>query len=363
MIINVAINGYGRIGQCILRALYSSEHQDRPFRVVAINELTDLETLTYLTRYDTTHGRFPLAVENDGQHLMIDGDRILPLNHADPRQLPWAELDIDLVLECSGSFCDRATAQQHLDAGAKRLLFSQPAAADIDATVVFGYNQHQLKPEHRIASSASCTTNCVVPVLDLLHREFGIEQGVTTTIHSAMNDQPVIDSYHRSDLRLSRSAMQSIVPVDTGLARGIDRLLPELAGRFQCNHLRVPTTNVSLMDLSLQLTRPATVEAVNRLLRDAAQGTLQGLLGYTDDPHASVDFNTDPRSGIVDGTQTRVSGGKLLKLMCWFDNEWGFANRMLDVANCWLQSVEAGTSNRNQDRTQNSNVNADRKVP
>ncbi len=340
MSFNIAINGYGRIGQCILRALYSSELKDLPFRVVAINELTDLETLTYLTRYDTTHGRFPLAVENDGQHMIINGDRILPLNQPDPSQLPWADLDIDLVLECSGSFCDRTTAQIHLDAGAKRLLFSQPAATDIDATIVYGYNQHLLKPEHQIASSASCTTNCVVPVLDLLQREFGIEQGVTTTIHSAMNDQPVIDSNHRSDLRLARSAMQSIIPVDTGLARGIDRLLPQLAGRFQCNHLRVPTTNVSLMDLSLQLTRPASVDAVNQLLRQAALGPLQGLLGYTDDPHASVDFNTDPRSSIVDGTQTRVSGDRLLKLMCWFDNEWGFANRMLNVAHHWLQATQ-----------------------
>lgn len=339
MSFNIAINGYGRIGQCILRALYSSANRDRPFRVVAINELTDLETLTYLTRYDTTHGRFPLAVENDGQYLMIDGDRILPLNQPDPGKLPWAELDIDLVLECSGSFCERSIAQLHLDVGAKRLLFSQPAATDIDATVVFGYNQQQLRPEHQIASSASCTTNCVVPVLDLLHRRFGIEHGVTTTIHSAMNDQPVIDSNHRSDLRLARSAMQSIIPVDTGLARGIDRLLPELAGRFQCNHLRVPTTNVSLMDLSLQLARPTSAAEINQLLRDAAQGSLQGLLGYTDEPHASIDFNTDPRSGIVDGTQTRVSGGQLLKLMCWFDNEWGFANRMLDVADHWLQSA------------------------
>tara|TARA_R110001583_G_scaffold2626_2_gene18605 strand:- start:1680 stop:2744 length:1065 start_codon:yes stop_codon:yes gene_type:complete len=348
---NIAINGYGRIGQCVLRALYSgdrSKDSARPFRVVAINELTNLDTLTYLTRYDTTHGRFPLPVENDDSHLLIDGDRILALNQPDPRKLPWSELEVDLVLECSGSFCDRASAEIHLQAGAKRLLFSQPAAADIDATVVYGFNHQSLRPEHRIASSASCTTNCVVPVLDLLHRGFGIEQGVTTTIHSAMNDQPVIDSNHRTDLRLSRSALQSIIPIDTGLARGIDRLLPELAGRFQCNHLRVPTTNVSLMDLSLQLSTPTTPAAVNDLLRHATrQGPLLGLLGYTDEPHASVDFNTDPRSGIVDGTQTRVSGDRLLKLMCWFDNEWGFANRMLDVAQVWLQpEVAQGRDNR-----------------
>lgn len=340
-IFNIAINGYGRIGQCVLRSLYASDRRGaatRPFRVVAINELTDLDTLTYLTRYDTTHGRFPLPVEHDGKHLLIDGDQILALNQPDPHLLPWRDLEVDLVLECSGSFCDRASAEIHLQAGAKRLLFSQPAAADIDATIVFGFNHQHLQPDHKIASSASCTTNCVVPVLDLLHRGFGIEHGVTTTIHSAMNDQPVIDSNHRTDLRLSRSALQSIIPIDTGLARGIDRLLPELAGRFQCNHLRVPTTNVSLMDLSLQLSSPTTPAAVNELLRNAtAQGPLLGLLGYTDEPHASIDFNTDPRSGIVDGTQTRISGNRLLKLMCWFDNEWGFANRMLDVAEIWLQ--------------------------
>jgi D-erythrose 4-phosphate dehydrogenase len=338
---NIAINGYGRIGQCVLRALYSNAQRGpdgRPFRVVAINELTDLETLTYLTRYDTTHGRFPLPVEHDDTHLLIDGDRILALNQPDPRLLPWAKLEVDLVLECSGSFSDRSRAEIHLQAGAKRLLFSQPADADIDATIVFGFNHQNLQPKHRIASSASCTTNCLVPVLDLLHREFGIEQGLTTTVHSAMNDQPVIDSNHRTNLRLSRSALQSIIPIQTGLARGIDRLLPELAGRFQCNHLRVPTTNVSLMDLSLQLSTPTTPKAVNQLLERATlQGPLQGLLGYTDEPHASVDFNTDPRSGIVDGTQTRISGDRLLKLICWFDNEWGFANRMLDVAQIWLQ--------------------------
>ncbi|WP_421867540.1 type I glyceraldehyde-3-phosphate dehydrogenase [Motiliproteus sp.] len=346
MSFNIAINGYGRIGQCILRALYSSSSQPRPFNVVAINELSDIYTLTYLTRYDTTHGRFPLPVDHDGQHLLINGDRILMLNQPDPTKLPWDELKIDLVLECSGSFCSREIAQQHLDSGAKRLLFSQPAASDIDATVVYGFNQHSLKPEHQIASSASCTTNCVVPVLDLLEREFGIVNGVTTTIHSAMNDQPVIDSYHQTDLRLTRSSMQSIIPVDTGLARGIDRLLPQLAGRFQCNHLRVPTTNVSLMDLSLQLAQDTCTEAVNQLLRDAAAGPLNGLLGYTDEPHASIDFNTDPRSGIVDATQTRVSG-RLLKLLCWFDNEWGFANRMLDVADCWLGQGPATQQNSN----------------
>jgi D-erythrose 4-phosphate dehydrogenase len=332
---SVAINGYGRIGQSVLRALYTDTRY-RDLNVVAINELADIDTITYLTRYDTTHGRFPLSVDHDGSHLLINGDRIRTLNEANPDRLPWAELDIDLLLECSGSYCDRATAERHLNSGAKKLLFSQPAEHGIDATIVYGFNDHQLKSEHRIVSNASCTTNCVVPILDLLDRELGIEQGVTTTIHSAMNDQPVIDSYHHTNLRLTRSALQSIIPVDTGLSKGIDRLLPHLAGKFECLHLRVPTINVSLMDLSLVVQRPTCVDEINSLIREAAETELVGLLGYTKEPHASSDFNTDPRSCILDSTQTRVSRGTLVKLICWFDNEWGYANRMLDVAQRWL---------------------------
>lgn len=335
MSFRVAINGYGRIGQCVLRAIYDNGLQDY-LQVVALNELSDIETVTYLTRYDTTHGRFPIPVEHDGTHLIIGRDKIAVLNQPTPEQLPWKALDVDLVLECSGSFSDRETAQKHLDAGAKRLLFSQPAKPDVDATIVYGLNHQQLSNEMRIVSAASCTTNCVVPVLELLHRELGIIQGVTTTIHSAMNDQPVIDSYHQTDLRLTRSAIQSIIPVDTGLARGIDRLLPELAGRFECLHLRVPTINVSVMDMSINVARPTSVEEVNAIIQKAASGHLKGLLGYTEEPHASVDFNRDPHSAVVDGTQTRVSGTQMIKLLCWFDNEWGFANRMLDIAKDWL---------------------------
>ncbi|MBV1788407.1 erythrose-4-phosphate dehydrogenase [Marinobacterium sp. D7] len=336
MAYRVAINGYGRIGQSVLRAIYERGLQHE-LQLVALNELSDIDTVTYLTRYDTTHGRFPLPVSNDGESLLIADDRIRVLNQEDPRKLPWDELAVDLVLECSGSFSSRAMAEQHLAAGAARLLFSQPAQADVDATIVCGVNQHSLKASDRIVSAASCTTNCVIPILDLLDRHFGIEHGVTTTIHSAMNDQPVIDSYHRTDLRLTRSALQSIIPVDTGLDRGIDRLLPQLAGRFRCLHVRVPTINVSLMDMSLNLRRDTSAEEVNALMRAAAEsGPLLGLLGYTEEPHASVDFNRDPRSGVVDGTQTRVAGERMLKLMCWFDNEWGFANRMLDVAQHWL---------------------------
>ncbi|WP_432471693.1 type I glyceraldehyde-3-phosphate dehydrogenase [Amphritea sp. HPY] len=336
MAYRVAINGYGRIGQCVLRAIYEGGFRDQ-LQVVALNELSDIDTVSYLTRYDTTHGRFPLPVDHDGQNLLINGDSIRVLSKEDPRQLPWAEMDIDLVLECSGSFSDRATAQLHLDSGAKRLLFSQPAEPDVDATIVYGYNQQLLAANQQVVAAGSCTTNCIVPVLDLLHRELGIVSGVTTTIHSAMNDQPVIDSYHQTDLRLTRSAMHSIIPVDTGLNKGIERLLPELTGRFESLHLRVPTINVSVLDISLDLATKTSAREINGILRLAAANQLNGLLGYTEEPHASVDFNRDPRSGIVDGTQTRVSGGNMLKLLCWFDNEWGFANRMLDVADSWLR--------------------------
>lgn len=326
----IAINGYGRIGQCVLRALI--ERNDPSFEVVAINELSGLDTITYLTRYDTTHGRFPGRVESRDGHLIINGHAIQVLSEENPDRLPWRALGIDLVLECSGSFKDRATAERHLAAGAGRLLFSQPAESDVDATIVSGINDDDLTPDVRVVSAASCTTNCLVPILTVLDEALGIEHGVTTTIHSAMNDQPVIDAYHQTDLRLTRSAMQSIVPVDTGLARGINRLMPHLAERFECLHVRVPTINVSAMDMSICVKRDTSASEVNRLLREASESRLPDLLGYTEEPMASIDFNHDPRSGIVDATQTRVAGGRLLKLLCWFDNEWGFANRMLDVA-------------------------------
>ncbi|MBN0988418.1 type I glyceraldehyde-3-phosphate dehydrogenase [Amphritea pacifica] len=335
MAYRVAINGYGRIGQSVLRAIYECGYREQ-LQVVAINELSDIETVTYLTRYDTTHGRFPLPVSHNGTELLINGDRIRVLNEASSSAMPWQTLDIDLVLECSGSFSDRPTAQQHLDSGARKLLFSQPAGSDVDATVIYGFNQQLLAAEQTIVAAGSCSTNCIVPILDLLHRELGIISGLTTTIHSAMNDQPVIDSYHQTDLRLTRSAMQSIIPVNTGLHRGIDRLLPELAGRFESLHVRVPTINVSLLDISLNVSEETSAAQVNQIIRRAAEGPLRGLLGYTEEAHASVDFNRDSRSGVVDGTQTRVSGGNMIKLMCWFDNEWGFANRMLDVAQAWL---------------------------
>lgn len=331
----VAINGYGRIGQSVLRALYMSPLRDQ-FTVVAINELADVETITYLTRYDTTHGRFPLPVSHQDNTLIVGGDKIEILCCKDPRHLPWAERDIDLVFECSGSFHDRETAELHIKSGAKKLLISHPGCQEVDATIVFGVNEGLLQKQHHIISNASCTTNCILPVLHLLDTHFGIMSGVITTVHSAMNDQPVIDSYHNTNLRLTRSALQSIVPVDTGLAKGIQRISPQFENRFQCLHLRVPTINVSLMDLSVNLREKVSIDTVNALFESAAENELKGLLGYTQDAHASVDFNTDSRSCVVDGTQTRVCADRLVKLICWFDNEWGFANRMLDVAHKWL---------------------------
>lgn len=343
MTYRVAINGYGRIGQCVLRALYENGYRDHPvhgMKVVAINELANIDTLTYLTRYDTTHGRFPGQVSADETHLFIGDDRIRVFNQPDPREINWQDQNIDLLLECSGSFNDRATANLHIDKGASRLLFSQPAKPDVDATIVYGINEEQLSPGHRIVSSASCTTNCIVPVLKTLHDTLGIDYGSMTTIHSAMNDQPVIDAYHQNDLRLTRSALHSIIPVDTGLAKGIDRLLPELRGRFTTSAVRVPTINVSCIDLTVQLSRDTSATEINRILQQATFGRLEGILGFTNEPHASVDFNHDARSCIVDGTQTQVSANRLVRLLCWFDNEWGFANRMLDVAGYWLAAAD-----------------------
>lgn len=335
----VALNGYGRIGRCVLRALCERGVQ-ADFEVVAINDLADMASIEYLTRFDSTHGRFPGEVTVDGNNLLINGRGIRVTRSATPEGIDWAALDIDLVLECSGAYNTRADGQRFLDANAPAVLFSQPMAseADVDATVVFGINQNCLTGNERLVSNASCTTNCGVPLLRLLDQAIGLEYVSITTIHSAMNDQPVIDAYHHEDLRRTRSAFQSVIPVSTGLARGIERLLPELAGRIQAKAVRVPTVNVSCLDITLQTARDTCASEVNQILHDAARsGPLQGLLAYTELPHASCDFNHDPHSAIVDASQTRVSGPRLVNLLAWFDNEWGFANRMLDVAGHYLR--------------------------
>lgn len=333
----LAINGYGRIGRCVLRALH--ERNDLPdMQIVAINDLTDARTLAHLTKYDSTHGRFVGEVLlESADRLRVNGQAVKVLSHSGIAGLPWAQLEVDLVLECSGCFSDRATAEQHLAAGARRLLFSQPAQSDVDATIVYGINDKTLDRSHRIISSASCTTNCVVPVIKALDEQFGVEYGVITTIHSAMNDQPVIDAYHNQDLRKTRSAVQSIIPVDTEIAKGIGRILPHLDGRFSAQAMRVPTVNVSAIDLTVTVRNDACVVSVNEAIRQAARLSVADVLSCTDEPLASCDFNHDPRSAIVDLSQTRVSGQHLIKVLAWFDNEWAYANRMLDVANAIYQ--------------------------
>ncbi|MGL5392287.1 MAG: erythrose-4-phosphate dehydrogenase [Shewanella sp.] len=328
--IRVAINGYGRIGRSILRALYESGKRQQ-IQIVAINELAKPEAIIHLTQYDTTHGRFGLKVKRHEQQMLIGDDAITLLHEPDPAKLPWRQLDIDIVYEATGAILDRQSCEAHLRAGAKRVLVSHPSSADVDGTIVYGVNHELLRAEHTVVSNASCTTNCIVPVIDVLDKHFGVKSGAITTIHSAMNDQQVIDAYH-DDLRRTRAAGQSIIPVDTKLARGIERILPHMKDKFEAISVRVPTINVTAIDLSVTLAKAVDIARVNQVLESAANGRFNGILGYTDEPLVSCDFNHDPRSSIVDGTQTRVSAGHLVKLLLWCDNEWGFANRMLDTS-------------------------------
>lgn len=341
--LRVAINGYGRIGRCFLRAIHEAGLADR-IHVAAINEPADLDSIVYLTRFDSTHGRFPGEVVQEGQTLRINGQPVAISHARTPAGVDWRAHQPDLLVECSGQYGRRHELQAFLDAGIPRLLLSHPgySAADVDATIVYGINRHELAPCHRLVSAASCTTNAVIPVLHLLDETLGIEQVLLTTLHSVMNDQPLIDGYHHTDLRRTRSAMQSIIPVSTGLARGVERLLPRLKGRVQAKAIRVPTLNVSAIDLVVTLRQDCDAAQLNRLFAAAAEGPLQSLLAYSGAPHASIDFNHDPRSVIVDGSQTRCSAGRLVNLLLWFDNEWGFVNRMLDIVQGWLLPPPGG---------------------
>lgn len=330
MAIKLAINGFGRIGRNILRAVYENNKQHQ-FQIVAINELADPKGVAHLLKYDSSHGRFAFDVALTDKGISVDGDQIALLSEPDPLLLPWTELDVDIVLECTGVFYSRQHADWHLTAGAKKVLYSHPADTDIDATVIYGINQQLLTPQMQVVSAGSCTTNCIVPVIQVLDQHFGVESGTITTIHASMNDQQVIDAYH-NDLRRTRAASQSIIPVDTRLARGIERIMPHLAGRFEAIAVRVPTVNVTAMDLSVTLNQDVTIDMINQALKQAKLGQLQGILDYTEEPLVSVDFNHDPHSCIVDGSQTRVSHKRLVKCLVWCDNEWGFANRMLDTA-------------------------------
>ena len=337
MSIRIAINGYGRIGRCVLRALYESGKREE-MEIVAVNEPASLEAIAHLTQFDSTHGRFHGEVSHEDGFLVVNGDRIHCSREDDIRRCPWSRLNVDVALECSGKYTDRSSAEAHLQSGARKVIFSCPAARDVDATIVCGYNEDALSSEDTVISNASCTSNCITHIIDLLHERLHIENGIISTIHSMMNDQPVIDAYHNPDLRKNRSSGNSIIPVNTGLATGIDRLFPHLQGRFQAVSLRVPTMNVSAMQLTARTRLDADADAVNLIFRRAAEGPLAGILGYTELPLVSCDFTHDPRSAVVDGNQTSVSGGKLINIMAWFDNEWGYANRMLDAVSAVLRA-------------------------
>ena len=326
----IAINGYGRIGRSGLRALYESNHY-RNLKIVAINELSDIKTIAHLTKYDTTHGRFSGSVEIADNNLYVNNDYIKIYGMPEIEKLPWAALDVDVVLECTGFFTSRKDAVKHIQQGAKKVIFSNPAEKNVDATIIYGINDDILTADHSIISNASCTTNCIIPVIKIINEKLGIEFGTITTIHSMMNDQPIIDAYHHRDLRQTRCAGQSIIPVDTELAKGIDRILPDLAGCFEAVSMRVPTINVSAMDITLIVKKDTDANQVNTIFKNKINGRLSDVFGYTEEPLASCDFNHDYRSSVVDGNQTRVSGTRLVKILAWFDNEWGYANRMLDT--------------------------------
>lgn len=336
MTIRVAINGFGRIGRNILRAIFENQLQQQ-IQVVAINELADAEGMAHLLKYDSSHGRFGFDVELNDEQLTVGGQTIALFHQEDAATLPWQQLQVDIVMECTGVYSSRTDAMLHLQAGAQKVLFSHPAGQDIDATVIYGINHQQLTPTMRVVSAGSCTTNCIIPVLSVLDKNFGVESGTITTIHASMNDQQVIDAYH-PDLRRTRAASHSIIPVDTKLALGIERIMPHLAGRFEAIAVRVPTLNVTAMDLSVTLHQDVTVADINAALKQAGQQLLPQILDYTEEPLVSVDFNHDPHSCIVDGSQTRVSHKRLVKCLVWCDNEWGFANRMIDTARAMMQS-------------------------
>jgi glyceraldehyde 3-phosphate dehydrogenase len=329
MSIKVGINGYGRIGRNILRALYEGG-RNKEIEIVAVNDLGDPETNAHLTRYDSAHGPFPGEVGVDGDHMIVNGDRIRVLSERNPAQLPWRELGVDIVHESTGFFASRDKAAAHLEGGAKKVIISAPAGKDVDATIVYGVNHQTLTPEHKVISNASCTTNCLAPLVQPLHQAIGLTSGLMTTIHSYTNDQVLTDVFH-TDLRRARSATQSMIPTSTGAAAAVGLVLPELDGRLDGFAVRVPTINVSLVDLSFQAARATSKEEVHEVLKNASNGALKGILAYNDEPLVSIDFNHNPASSIYEASQTKVIDGTLVKVLAWYDNEWGFSNRMLDT--------------------------------
>jgi glyceraldehyde 3-phosphate dehydrogenase len=329
MPVKVAINGYGRIGRNILRALYESKRTNE-IQVVAVNDLGDAKTNAHLTKYDTAHGPFPLPVGVDGDSLVVGGDRIRVCAERDPSKLPWGQLGVDIVLECTGLFTTKEKAGMHLKAGAKKVIISAPGGKDVDATIVYGVNHKTLKASHTVISNASCTTNCLAPLAKVLHDSVGIVRGIMTTVHAYTNDQVLTDVYH-SDLRRARSATQNMIPTKTGAAAAVGLVLPELDGKLDGFAVRVPTINVSLVDLTFEAGRATSAKEIDDAVKKASQGALKGVLAFVDEPLVSSDFNHNPASSLYDTSLTKVIEGKLVKVCSWYDNEWGFSNRMLDT--------------------------------
>jgi len=335
MAINVGINGYGRIGRNVLRALYESRRNDE-LRIVAINDLGDANTNAHLTRRDTAHGPFPGKIAVEGNHMVVNGDRVRVLAERDPSKLPWGELGAELVLECTGLFASKEKSSKHLAGGARKVVISSPAEG-VDATIVYGVNHDTLRRDMTVISNASCTTNCLAPLVKPLHDTLGLVSGIMTTVHAYTNDQVLTDVYH-SDLRRARSATMSMIPTKTGAAAAVGLVLPELKGRLDGFAVRVPTINVSFVDLTFTAKRATTAKEVNDILRAASAGALKGILDYTEEPLVSIDFNHNPASGTVDAQLTRVLDGTLVKVCAWYDNEWGFSNRMLDTTLAWARA-------------------------
>jgi glyceraldehyde 3-phosphate dehydrogenase len=339
MPIKVAINGYGRIGRNILRAHYEGGKK-HDLQFVALNDLGDAQTNAHLTKYDTAHGRFPGTVEVDGDYMVVNGDRIRVCAQKDPAQLPWKELGVDVVLECTGLFTSKAKTSAHIAAGAKKVIISAPGDKDVDATIVYGVNHNVLKAAHTVISNASCTTNCLAPLVKALHDRIGVVNGLMTTVHAYTNDQVLTDVYHK-DLRRARSATMSMIPTKTGAAAAVGLVLPELNGKLDGYAMRVPTINVSVVDLAFVAKRSTTVDEVNAAVKQAADTDLKGILVFNKEPLVSIDFNHHPASSIFDATLTKVSEGTLVKVCAWYDNEWGFSNRMLDTTVAFMKAGAA----------------------
>ncbi|HVN98574.1 MAG TPA: type I glyceraldehyde-3-phosphate dehydrogenase [Steroidobacteraceae bacterium] len=337
MAVKVGINGYGRIGRNILRALYESGRQ-KEIQIVGINDLCDAQANAHLTRYDTAHGKFPGQVSVEGDSMIVNGDRIKVTAHRDPAQIPWGALGAEYVLECTGFFTTKADAGKHIAGGARKVVISAPGGKDVDATIVYGVNHNVLKSTHSVISNASCTTNCLAPLAKVLHDGIGIHSGLMTTVHAYTNDQRLTDVYHE-DIRRARSATMSMIPTKTGAAAAVGLVLPELKGRLDGFAIRVPTINVSLVDLTFTPKRPTTIDEINALVKAAAAGPLKGILAYTEAPLVSVDYNHDPASSTYDATMTKVIEGTLVKVCSWYDNEWGFSNRMIDTTLAWSRAA------------------------